>query len=70
MSIEITDEPTPSPRPSGLKVPIGEVMGGVRMRGGAHIQFVEGATGKVVNEIITPDYVYENERRTRDERKY
>ena len=71
MSIEIEHEPTPPPRPSGLKVPIQEVIGGgVRMRGGAHIQFVEEATGKIVNEVITPDYVYENERRTRHERKY
>lgn len=59
MSVEIVHEPTPPPRPSGT-----------RFRGGCHIQLVEESTGKTVSEIITPDYVYENERRTRDERKY
>jgi len=59
MSVEIVNEPTPPPRPSGA-----------RFRGGCHIEFVEEATGKVVNEVITPDYIYQNERQTRDERKY
>lgn len=57
--ISVEHEPTPPPRASG-----------VRWRGGAAIQLVEEATGKVLSEVITPDYVYENERRTRDERKY
>lgn len=70
MSIEITNEPAPAPRPGG-KIPVQELMGGiVGARGGAHIQFVEGATGKVVNEITTPDYAYVNERIKREERKY
>jgi len=58
MDVEITNEPTPPPRPCG------------KFKGGCHIQLVEEATGKVVNEIYTPDYVYQNERQTRDERKY
>ncbi len=57
--VSVEFEPTPPPRPSGM-----------RMSGGCHIQLVEEATGKVVSEVVTPDYVYENERRTRDERKY
>lgn len=59
MSVEIVNEPTPPPRPSGY-----------RFKGGCHIHLVEEKTGKVVSEIITPDYVYQNERRIRDERKY
>lgn len=59
MSIEIVNEPTPPPRATGN-----------RIKGGCHIQLIEEATGKAVTEVITPDYVYENERRTRDERKY
>lgn len=57
--VEIVHEPMPPPRASGL-----------RMRGGCHIQIVDEATGKVASEVITPDYVYQNERCTRDERKY
>jgi hypothetical protein len=59
MSTEIVNEPTPPPRPSGS-----------RMKGGCHILFVEEKTGKQVGEVITPEYIYENERRTREERKY
>jgi hypothetical protein len=59
MNIEIVNEPMPLPRASGSRV-----------KGGCHIQLVEEATGKTVSDIITPDYIYENERRTRDERKY
>jgi hypothetical protein len=59
MGIEIINEPTPPPRASGTRV-----------KGGCQIHLVEEATGKVVSEIITPDYIYENERQTRDERKY
>jgi hypothetical protein len=57
--VSIEHEPTPPPRASGT-----------RMKGGCHIHLVEESTGKVVSEVITPDYVYQNERRTREERKY
>lgn len=40
------------------------------MKGGVCAILVEYETGKVVSEVITPDYIYENERRERDERKY
>jgi hypothetical protein len=59
MSVEITNEPTPPPRPSST-----------RFKGGCHIQLVEESSGKVVSEVITPDYVYQNERQLREERKY
>lgn len=58
-NVSVEHEPTPPPRPSGLC-----------MRGGCHIHLVEETTGKVISEVFTPDYIYENERRTRDERKY
>jgi len=57
--VEIVNEPMPAPRASGL-----------RMKGGAHIVLVEEATGKQVSEVYTPDYIYQNERCTRDGRKY
>jgi hypothetical protein len=59
MSVEIVNEPTPPPRSTGL-----------RFKGGCQIQLVEEATGKVASEIITPDYVHQNERQIREERKY
>jgi uncharacterized protein YcgI (DUF1989 family) len=58
MNVEVTNEPTPPPRPSGT-----------RIKAGCWIQLVD-LEGKIVSDVITPDYIYENERRTRDERKY
>lgn len=62
MNIEVVSEPTPTPRATGRRMTGASV--------GCKIHLVEESTGKQVSEIITPDYVCENERRTREERKY
>lgn len=60
MSVEITHEPTPPPRASGS-----------RFKGGVQVNLVEESTGKTLSQVMSPDHVfYENERRTREERKY
>jgi hypothetical protein len=57
--ISVEHEPTPPPRASGT-----------RIKGGLHVQLVEEKTGKVVSDVVTPDYLYVNERRLREEPKY
>jgi hypothetical protein len=58
--IEVVNEPQPPFRSSGKR----------SLKGGAHILFVEEKTGKQVAEVITPEYIHENERQLREERKY
>ena len=56
MSIEITNEPMPSPRATG------------RTSGRLHLKFVKEATGELLGEVES-DPMHENERRTRDDAK-
>jgi hypothetical protein len=56
MSIEIANEPTPPPRPTG------------RTSGKLHLMFVKEETGEVLGEVES-DPMMENERRLRDEAK-
>jgi hypothetical protein len=61
MSVEITHEPTPAPLATGKS----------RFIGGIHVRFIDSTTGKQVGENISENMkIWENERRTRESRKY
>lgn len=58
MSIEITNEPPPPPVP------------GTKVAGGVHIELIKESTGEKIDEAQSPDYIWINEKRLRDTRKY